>query len=136
MRTATPQKSNPLHINKPLTKALVRLLEMPVDAELPMRTKGDKLAAKMYTRACQNSFKDTKEILDRVEGKVAQVIAGDPLNPIKIDLAVALEKAIKMRDITPTKGSQLIEHAIMQAADIQNSEVLVNDFEEDYADLL
>lgn len=121
MRHGEVQKVNPLHINKPLTKALVRLLDLPVDAELPMKTKADKLAAKMFTRACQNSFKDTKEILDRIEGKVANVIAGDPNNPIKVDVLHSLQKAIErygdgqVIEHQPTKGAQLIEHAKVQS---------------------
>lgn len=96
---------------KPITDALQRILTMPASKKLTeysAYTKADLFAIRMYNSANGGNNYARKEILERIEGKVANVLAGDPDNPLKIDLATALDKAIRlsegeMIDVTPER---------------------------------
>ena len=91
----------------PITDGLKRLLNAPARHkfnEYDKYTKADILAIRLYNTAVAGNVQASKEILDRVEGKVAQVIAGDPNNPIKIDLATALDRAIRLYDSQTIDG--------------------------------
>lgn len=85
----------------PISDSLKRLLALPARAKMDdydTYSKADLFAIRMYNRAISGNTRDAKEILDRVEGKVAQVLAGDPNNPLRIDLATALDRAIRLHD--------------------------------------
>ena len=87
--------------SKPITDAMQRLISLPAKDrfnDYSRYTKADLLAIRMYQRAIAGSFQDSKEIIDRIEGRVTQVIAGDPDNPIKIDVATALDRAIRLHN--------------------------------------
>lgn len=105
------------HTRTPITDGLKRLLNAPARHkfnEYDKYTKADILAIRLYNTAVAGNVQASKEILDRVEGKVAQVIAGDPNNPIKIDLATALDRAIRLYD------SQTIEGQAERLVDYQD----------------
>lgn len=63
-----------------------------IDRALEKRGGGDKikalddLAEKLLQKCDEMDMSALKELGDRVEGKVAQIIAGDPQNPLAISL--------------------------------------------------
>ena len=66
--------------NRPLTELIRRALLQNDSA------KARKFADELVKRAIEGSDKAASEVLDRVEGKVAQVIAGDPDAPLVVQI--------------------------------------------------
>lgn len=78
-RGAQPGNTNATK-NRPLTELIRRALVQNNSA------KARKFADELVNRAIGGSDKAASEILDRIEGKVAQVIAGDPDSPLLVQI--------------------------------------------------
>jgi hypothetical protein len=64
-----------------VTQRLIAILNETDEDNIP---KLHRLASALYNRAIEGDVAAIKEVIDRVEGKVPQPIAGDPDNPLVV----------------------------------------------------
>ena len=80
----------PYHHKRPriVTQRLIAMLNETDENNIP---KLHRFANALFNKALEGDVTAIKEVIDRVEGKVPQPIAGDPDNPLVIDVTVIRE---------------------------------------------
>ena len=81
-----------------VTQRLIAILNETDEDNIP---KLHRLASALYNRAIEGDVTAIKEVIDRVEGKVPQPIAGDPDNPLIVT-------SIVREIVDPTQKSNII----------------------------
>lgn len=116
MPAARDLQDGPAVTKQPITNAIKRLLAFPADIPLTYRslpkkdaTHYDILAQVMIEHAKKGSMSHAKEIIERIEGKLAQPIAGDKTNPF----IVTVEAAVGKLQNVPDEFLEVIEQALL-----------------------
>ena len=68
-----------------ITQRIIAILNETDENNIP---KLHRFAATLFNRALEGDMVAIKEVIDRVEGKVPQPIAGDPDNPLVIERVI------------------------------------------------
>jgi hypothetical protein len=94
--------------SRPITEALLRIVNSPVSNPPPCRTYADRIAQTLILRAIDGDLPTTKEITDRIEGRVGERPVERNLGPV--DIRVVYEPPLKpaaLADTRPQPGEEL-----------------------------
>jgi len=95
---------------KPITKAMLKMLDQVASVQIAGKPNDKRWAELIAASILMNAYKGNgtalRELLDRVEGKVAQPITGNDGGPIEVDFTKARERLIGRLDRLAASGDE------------------------------